>query len=894
MEQSKYTLHNAAKAGDSDLIEMVLSTGADVNQQDEDGRTPLHYAVLSQTKLDAEQELLRDHKRSKLTEVQHSKVVSDSRDPVYTILSSGTNVNVNIQDKHGRTPLHLATQSGVKKCIHDILENGVKINVNIKDAQGQSALDLLNPFSEYEKLITKLFVSGVHFSDIDAWFQRRQISKAMRFQFESLRTLIKVISTAGVETSLDPICWQWEVPAALRVEDWTPVDTMMDQLMDTRRLIVLTRKEMTTENGLECADLVQATTCEEYLKENFKAETHRSILELLELIKSTEFEFPSSGKSFMQTRILLSSLISIADRRTGLGVSILRDGSIISYEKEATAIHLHCSPYRLWFDFRHSKIDIMEVLDLIEALDWLCRTLRSTTPENLVLSEATYSLELQAIRESDDASQKYFFTPCVELKTSPLPHSKHSCWQQLFRCCTVTNSGCIGTHSFGQGLEISFDSMISLAAIEFCLNIRDEFTKKEGLVLIGYQTILFPTAVEKNCAQFHLITTKEGQINPYILDLGERVLTTDVAQFQKMKCFLGWCDTAQINLGTRHLPATVKWSGGQTRGKSLHLEGYSLLAQIGASAPLSAVVQVQADFKYAYHHQQFTPLGNYSKLLHDTARELIVVYDATQRRSWLVPKLSLLLHMSRAYVLRCKDVPEDRVPYVEPHVDAAEVIQPLIPLGNTVVYGEQGHEFLFHQLLLGLNINLLKTTASKSNSSGKSLFGFDFMDIVTEPGRGTCMKELKLLQSGKFWTKIANVVDAVVVCSELGEAIVAADTSNKANAECNKLPKDLDYLATTLPCLVRLAEREGVDLKTAQLHNVKIAEKTLWSLTGNPFQVCQHNSSETCWEQSDLVQQLVSEDSTRIRLFLNTQKKALPQVPGLPLSGAVVFGQRNA
>ncbi|KAF2246401.1 hypothetical protein BU26DRAFT_44873 [Trematosphaeria pertusa] len=514
------------------------------------------------------------------------------------------------------------------------------------------------------------------------------------------------------------------------------------------------------------------------------------------------------------------------------------------------------------------------------------------TEDSLSLSTTTCRLERHSMTEviefgplSGLASRKYVLRPCVDLKISPLPHSDHNCWHDLFRSCIVADSALPRYRDFGKGLEIPFDLMVSLAAVEFYLIIDG------GVVFIGYQTVLFPTAIQGDCAQFHSITSNNGQINPYALDLGERVLTEDPSQFKAMRCFLGWCEAAQINLGTRRLPAAVKYSGGRSHGESLQLDGYSILAQVGASAPLSAVLGLQTNFKYASHRRQFTPLGNYCKLLQDTSRELAIVYDTAQRRSWLVPKLSLLLHMSHAYTRARAGIPDNRVPYVEPHADAIEVINVLEPLGDALVCGVKTDKFLFRELMLGLNTNLLKTVASIRKSSGKKLYGFEFMDVVTEPGRGTCMKKLEVLSQGKNWLEIVNAVDAVVVCSELGEAITAVEGSGRKSTNCSKIPMDLDYLAATLPCLAQLAGREGGELSTGSQH-VKIAENTLWELRGDPFGVCQHNNAnDTCWKRSDLVQRLVPE-----RYFgfmgpvLAPKHSPLKQIP---VSGAVVFGKRG-
>lgn len=445
--------------------------------------------------------------------------------------------------------------------------------------------------------------------------------------------------------------------------------------------------------------------------------------------------------------------------------------------------------------------------------------------------------------------------------------------------------------NFGKGLELSFNMMISLAAAEFQINING------GLVFVGYQTVLVPTEIQKNFAQFHLITSTEGQINPYALDFGERVITDDPFQFKRMRCFLGWCEVVQVNLGTRELISKVKYSGGKDKGKPLTLDGYAVMLQVGTSAPLSAVMRLQTNFKYTSHRPQFTPSSCFSKLLQDTARDLAIVYDVSQRRGWLVPKPSLLLHMSHAYALSCVDVPDDRVPYVEPHADAGEIIKVLEPLGDTRIYGEQTDTFLFQELKLGLNINLISSIESIRKSARKKLYGFEFMDVVTAPGRGTCMKQVSILSMGSHWLDLVNVVDAVVVCSDLGEVVtaVAATTNGRKNIKCNHVPKEQDFLAATLPCLARVIERRGGELSLSNLsHRLRVSEYSFWDFKGDPFRPCEHEnkSKETCWTRNDLVQRL--EVESKFESLLPARKIAAPIVKQFPLSGAIVFGSRRS
>jgi hypothetical protein len=200
--------------------------------------------------------------------------------------------------------------------------------------------------------------------------------------------------------------------------------------------------------------------------------------------------------------------------------------------------------------------------------------------------------------------------------------------------------------------------------------------------------------------------------------------------------------------------------------------------------------------------------------------------------------------------------------------------------------------------MLGLNINLLDAAALVQKSNGRKLYGFEFMDIVTQPGRGSCMKKLKVDLPGKTWIGLVNVVDAVVVCAGLGNAITAADETGVRNKVCNQVPCHRDYLAATIPCINWLVKRRG-GYVGGELKNqlLQIAKDTYWKLEENPFVDCDHdNNSGTCWERPHIFQQLITQwrqERFDWRNAFSKQQTAQPTTQtgiSIPESGAVVFG----
>lgn len=499
------------------------------------------------------------------------------------------------------------------------------------------------------------------------------------------------------------------------------------------------------------------------------------------------------------------------------------------------------------------------------------------------------------------------FPDCNALPEWRLPETDDSsgCWRQLFieAACPIVNLGrqSATMPPSGKGLEVSFDLMATLAAVEFPLTIDG------GVVFVGYQTILVPVLLNDDFAQFHLITsTTGGLIDPFTCDLGKRLRTEDHQQFRTMRCFLGWCEAAVINLGTKGLPAKVKYARGVTKSQSPYMDALTVSTQLGVGkpSPVTLTAAIQAQFKMNSHKVQFTRNGGYLALLHDTAVQTALIYDSARKRGWVVPKLSLLVHMSQAYVLKTRN-PAARVPFVERHVDALSLIGLLERHGNDAVLSGETHELLFCQLLLRLNEDLCKTVKVRKASSRKTLYGLEMMDVARPPDREVSMRSLKLSSSGKRWIKLANIIDAVVVCSHIGEVITAIPSNNtvssshRQNHQCNSLPENRDYLAATISCLRQLEEEQESDSdgEPGELaQQTKLLGGLIWEISEAAFDPCKHkqNSNKTCWNRKGHAQRIKAAPLKRPNMPWGrgegSKSGIIEATVKVPPNGAAVFG----
>ncbi|XKL62473.1 hypothetical protein PGB90_002306 [Kerria lacca] len=106
-------LHLAAKAQSCECVDELLKAGSNVNAQDVDQRTPLHSAVCK----------------------------PQLAFPIVELLVSWK-ADVNLQDRYGYSPLHVAALNELSQCVDFLIMNGA--NVGARTKGGLSALSIIN------------------------------------------------------------------------------------------------------------------------------------------------------------------------------------------------------------------------------------------------------------------------------------------------------------------------------------------------------------------------------------------------------------------------------------------------------------------------------------------------------------------------------------------------------------------------------------------------------------------------------------------------------------------------------------------------------------------------------------------------------------------------------
>lgn len=401
---------------------------------------------------------------------------------------------------------------------------------------------------------------------------------------------------------------------------------------------------------------------------------------------------------------------------------------------------------------------------ICSTLAFVCRAICNPWTEGFLSSSTSCRPTVETgPLEKESTNKKLNLKLHFGLNKTPLQELQYNCWQQIFACVVVAEGDGQDFRYVtpGRGLEVSFDLMVALTTVEYTLAVGG------SIVLAGHQMALLPTKVGDYFVQFHWEVNKSEQINPYIpqVECDKTVAVQDVQTFRQKSCFIGWCEQAHIHLGTSDLIHTFKYSGAKEKKRTLKLQGLSAGVQAVSTVPIQTGIDLQVSYILVSNRLSFPASAQFAQILRTTTSQLAILYDVETKRSWLVPKLSLMLHMCHTWHTAHEDGPNraDPIPFADRHSDGHCVVRILDGHGDITVCGSGEDRLSLRTLLVGLNLNLLHCIDKADEASRSNLYGFEFMDIICGPGRGSCMKQVNISYEGRGWLRMAQFVDALVI-----------------------------------------------------------------------------------------------------------------------------------
>ena len=151
-------LHNATLDNESEVIDILIDNGANVNAKNKTDHTPLHYAGKSQkiTSL-----LVKNGADVNVKNNEGITPLHKARLPEVAEILIAHGAEINFQDKKGKIPLHYLVINDSLSAAELLINQGA--NINVQDNNNQTPLDYVLS----EEMAKLMIGSGAKFSDGD-------------------------------------------------------------------------------------------------------------------------------------------------------------------------------------------------------------------------------------------------------------------------------------------------------------------------------------------------------------------------------------------------------------------------------------------------------------------------------------------------------------------------------------------------------------------------------------------------------------------------------------------------------------------------------------------------------------------------------------------------------
>ncbi|MCJ1426934.1 hypothetical protein MMC29_004837 [Sticta canariensis] len=460
-----------------------------------------------------------------------------------------------------------------------------------------------------------------------------------------------------------------------------------------------------------------------------------------------------------------------------------------------------------------------QLIEIAQQLAWLSAVFRIPTYGKLALSDTI-------LERKEGAKFNLFPLDLQEVDDREPP-----CWHPLLTNGLIAQGFPVPPRQEERGIELPFEAMIILAGIMYPVEYYD------GMVLKGRSTILIPTDRSSNSVQWHLISgVPEKRLSTKSIadHMPESPWfeTCDFELLRTAKTFLGYCKNAEIHLGTNTSSygnierskakyERFRLKTATTFPVTLGLSGMGFIGSVSSKFTLPNSLQATTRSVVAFLEDRI-----------EQARDQpLLLYDDESKRGWLVPELSVILHIAHTWVSKQPDRSDtlNDIPHAAVSGNGGEAAYNAIRKGREIKLrtGLDGKPQFFIDLIKKLLIVLesrrediiqKKLTSTHLLLTQPPLRGWDFIDIATFSHlHGS--KEVPINQSsGGQWDIIPAGNPGLVVLfgKGFGEIIKPARNENICRS-WNPIPEGCDYLTASVFCLEKLAAMNSIEPQRPKL-----------------------------------------------------------------------------
>ncbi|KAK5167846.1 hypothetical protein LTR04_007183 [Oleoguttula sp. CCFEE 6159] len=370
----------------------------------------------------------------------------------------------------------------------------------------------------------------------------------------------------------------------------------------------------------------------------------------------------------------------------------------------------------------------------------------------------------------------------------------------------------------------------------FLANVRYPLEFENGLVLRGPGAFLLPVAKLETGIQWHLVQGQDTKDLLKALTLyPDWYQTMDFESLARPRTFLGYCSYAQIHVGTE--VREIKPSGIIAERDRLVLDR-EVPITINFKTPFFSIgfgtrITLRKSHLHTLEGKQLT----YEDRLRRAAATPLLLYDSGTRIAWLVPELSVLLHMVFAS-LSHKDLPHEvlqSLRLAEPSADGGKAALSAIQSCNSIALWDKAGDDRPHRFM-DVVTQFLEVFDSRKEEgklaretlriTGRSgLRGWDFTDLKDQR---YCFKSREIpapLGHRPAWWELGEDIQTLVLFGRnIGDAIKPDLNQAGMCSSWASIPCGRDLLVASVGCLTELRKR----CTDAESSSFRLTENRIW------------------------------------------------------------------
>lgn len=529
--------------------------------------------------------------------------------------------------------------------------------------------------------------------------------------------------------------------------------------------------------------------------------------------------------------------------------------------KEARGVEKISIPGNTVFTEIYVRGTRSEIVQTAQQLVWMMSTFQTqnlTNPPGKIYSQ---------FKIKELGNNKY------SLEQSPLseaPNSIASCWLSMLHGSVIAQGFPTPPRGIEKGVEISLAAIKILAGVEYPVYL-------EGVTFLrGWSTLLYPVRASKNFSsiQWHMVRSDDPEDEG--LKPNKQSVTVsnwkDVGldSLQNLRSFVGYCSNANIHVGTESFHVQVpEEKSGASSVKSRWLWGNKITVSIASSGMGAAGPEFGGEIGlHKKARASITERADSGKVLVRSAKTPVVMYDISAGTGWLVPEISVALHVARSWLLERGDLAEvekSKIPLAPIMEDGGQAARRTIRSnrGHKLNCADEDSSWSFYDTVND-SVRLLRAcretqVREESSESGAwlaswfrspRLYGWDIADLV-EGRESTPRKEVTIRSDSKskWLSAIANHPDILVLfCDNIQPPIQPAEPDTLCR-KWNPMSSGENYLVASVRSLKALANycNGSPNLR-------KLADSCYWiqPLGSDPWGPCDFKSRHGC----DRMQQL--------------------------------------